>query len=106
MSKRPPSLQISQESGSRIDDRPAGCHPDGTPGVPAAYDPLWYCPPEKRARFALRAEKAKLGHSGPIAQLVCAHCAGWNLAEVARCTDPGCPLWIRATRGSAQEDES
>lgn len=62
------------------------------------YDPLGYCPPENRSRYGKRAESAVNGGLSAAIELACIHCMGWQPTLVAGCTDPSCPLWLRATR--------
>lgn len=67
------------------------------------YDPLGYCPPENRSRYAKREISAKQGSSAIAVELMCISCMNWQPHLVAGCTDPKCPLWLRAIRGRKAE---
>ena len=62
------------------------------------YDPLGHCPPTLRPKYERRAAEAHLGHLKAIVDLACNHCMGWQSHLPKSCSDPSCPLWIRATK--------
>jgi hypothetical protein len=68
-----------------------------------AAERLRQMPPKYRATYR-RAVAGKSLRACVNAQ--CLECCGWERAEVADCTDLGCPLWsVRPYRGSGTGQE-
>ena len=70
--------------------------------IDSRYDPLGYCPPDRRLQLAKRGQKAKRGSLAAMVELACIHCMGFQPNLVPDCTDPKCPLWARATRRNSR----